>query len=705
MRIIVYSAARELLRELNVDDVISMTRKESINGERSLTLRTLDVLAKGMRLVVIGDDRVREWVVTGEDSKHASGASTIGTYECVWSLQADFSQMVVKTMPGTVNPVSAAVALASAFPAGHGWSTGTVTVQTTGGASFWFMSSWEALSTLVEVWGGEIDSEISVTDLGTVTRRVCMYDKMGDQTPHRRFEYGHDMSSVRRVVSEDVMTCRVIPRGAAEETEDGGFGRKITIEDVNDGNEWLQNDQSAQMLAYVVNGVTRYPTQVIENQDMETPADLKAWALSVIDDYTLPVVSYEASVVQFQRAGLDPAGIGLGDAVMCVDKAFMGDGLRIQGRVMEMTVNELDPTDMDVTIGNFNFDAVAQMARTQALASGAQVTADEAVFDASNASKVATNYITFDSSTGLDLSYDGTDASTRVTDYGLEVFDGDGNSALFVGMQNGTPITRIGKAAGSGNVVMKGDGTVDVRSSNSLIAHFGFGETTSSEGGTQELVQAPYYDLGERDVTYIGAYSTVEGSDNQAANFCAHAEGIETQALGMGAHAEGSHTVANWHYAHAEGFGTIAQAMSSHAMGRYNVASQSHMWSVGNGTSAARKDIAYLTTAGALWIAGALTQNSDRRLEEHVSYLGDDAAEFIRQLRPALFVKDGERHVGFYAQDVADADPWGTAIVQEQHTDEGLGFDPLTLDYNALIAPLVAYCRGLEERIEALEKA
>ena len=110
----------------------------------------------------------------------------------------------------------------------------------------------------------------------------------------------------------------------------------------------------------------------------------------------------------------------------------------------------------------------------------------------------------------------------------------------------------------------------------------------------------------------------------------------------------------------------------------------------------------YLTNAGNLWIKGTLTQNSDRRLKEHHAYLGDDACDFIRALKPALYTKDGSRHVGFYAQDVQAAEPkeWDTETVTAQHTDESLDFDPLTLDYNALIAPLVAYTQQLEWRID-----
>jgi hypothetical protein len=114
-----------------------------------------------------------------------------------------------------------------------------------------------------------------------------------------------------------------------------------------------------------------------------------------------------------------------------------------------------------------------------------------------------------------------------------------------------------------------------------------------------------------------------------------------------------------------------------------------------------RKNILRLGWSGGLWIAGSITQNSDRRLKEHHAYLGEDACEFVRKLKPALYTKGGERHVGFYAQDVRDAEPdeWDTVTVTAQHTDESLGFDPLTLDYSAIIAPLVAYAQQLEGRI------
>jgi hypothetical protein len=101
-----------------------------------------------------------------------------------------------------------------------------------------------------------------------------------------------------------------------------------------------------------------------------------------------------------------------------------------------------------------------------------------------------------------------------------------------------------------------------------------------------------------------------------------------------------------------------------------------------------------------------VTAWSDRRMKEHVEYLDEDACDFVRSLRPALFeFREGThqsgRHLGFYAQDVRDAEPdgWDTETVT-QSADESLDYRPYSLDYSALIAPLVAYTQQLERRID-----
>lgn len=98
---------------------------------------------------------------------------------------------------------------------------------------------------------------------------------------------------------------------------------------------------------------------------------------------------------------------------------------------------------------------------------------------------------------------------------------------------------------------------------------------------------------------------------------------------------------------------------------------------------------------GDLTVDGTFYNFSDRRLKEHVDYLGDDALKFIRQLKPVHYKRKGNSEVGFYAQDVEKVDQW------ECMTGENKGHK--TLNYIEIIAPLVKYCQSLEKRIEELE--
>lgn len=343
-RLTVFDHAGGYLFELAEADVFGRVRVEELNGEHSLTLTTTRVLEKGQRLLSKdATGKWREWVVQGIDADHSSGLAMVGTYYCIWSLQHDLSLCVTTAMPGVQTPVAAASALAGALEPTVRWTVGTVTQTKTAGGSFYFLSSWEALGVLVERWGGEVDAAITVDKRGNVTaRQVCLYSQMGNQTATRRFDWGHDLAGIKRTVSDEPFPCRIIPRGKGEETDTGGYGRKIDITSVNGGRNYLQNDATAPLVRLPTpSGGWEYPTITVENGEMETPADLKAWAEGVLESYTTPKVTYEADVVQLAEAGMDVKGVQLGDAVQCVDRGFDPDGVRVQGRVVRVEADEL----------------------------------------------------------------------------------------------------------------------------------------------------------------------------------------------------------------------------------------------------------------------------------------------------------------------------------------------------------------------------
>lgn len=100
-------------------------------------------------------------------------------------------------------------------------------------------------------------------------------------------------------------------------------------------------------------------------------------------------------------------------------------------------------------------------------------------------------------------------------------------------------------------------------------------------------------------------------------------------------------------------------------------------------------------TAETITSSVAIQVTSDRKSKQHKKYINEEADCFIRNLKPAFYIKDNQKHTGFYAQDVEEIDPWNCM------TGEMNGFK--TLGYTEIIAPLVAYCQHLEKRINDLE--
>lgn len=352
-RFIRYDQLGNQIGEVLANDVFSMVRREEINGEHSLEITTTQILEKNERILYKDGRGVwREYVVAGVDEEHAARRRIVGTYYCVWSMQQDLQGVIVSVMPGTRNPVQAGTALSALLSAQARWTLGTVTETSWGGASMYDMTAWAAMGVLVENWGGELDTTITVSSTNVLTRKVDLYSKQGSQTAKRRFDFGADLSSVKRVFADEPYYCRISPRGKGEESGEG-YGRKITIESVNDGKDYLEYAPMVDV-AKMPNGNSGYiyPTKIVENSDCETPQELLDWAQAHLEEFCTPKVTYEVDAIQLGIEGVDVTGVSLGELVHVVDSTFIDGGLRLQGRIVAMTVDELNEREISITIGD-----------------------------------------------------------------------------------------------------------------------------------------------------------------------------------------------------------------------------------------------------------------------------------------------------------------------------------------------------------------
>ena len=241
---------------------------------------------------------------------------------------------------------------------------------------------------------------------------------------------------------------------------------------------------------------------------------------------------------------------------------------------------------------------------------------------AEDAAKTATNYLSFDPNTGLDVGYAGSSAKTRIKGDGVEIFDGDGNSAAFFGTENNAPTSRVGYTS-SGHSVTDANGMrIYGGNGTTQIANLGYGEGATESG----VAMAPYYTFGSRNLSsVVGNYSVAEGSAVIASGLNSHAEGYFTEATGSGSHAEGNHskavgndshaegvfTVANGHGSHAGGYGTITSTNYQTVLGTFNEEDIDGVYAfiIGNGTNEnSRSNALAVEWNGNLVISGNLTQ-------------------------------------------------------------------------------------------------
>lgn len=137
---------------------------------------------------------------------------------------------------------------------------------------------------------------------------------------------------------------------------------------------------------------------------------------------------------------------------------------------------------------------------------------------------------------------------------------------------------------------------------------------TTTDASTEVFVYVSYrgpmrtgeskaYTLGYRMANSdIGVMSLVEGINNTASGWAAHAEGFMSSATGAGAHAEGGWSngwltsrggTASGKASHAQNTGTVAASDDQTAMGRYNDNDPNHALEVGNGTNDSHRSNAF----------------------------------------------------------------------------------------------------------------
>lgn len=347
MRIDVYTWQDAYVSTIGPKELLSLTHTDELNGEDSVDIVTTFALKQGYRLVWADRlGKVHEHVCQDPKGLHAGG-DTVYTDTAINSICETYGDYIEDKRPygyGFLQALNVCLG-PTRWTAGTVDQTGTVDK----GLTFYHTSSREALQSILKC-GGELETEITVSGGKVSSRRVGIRSHRGAKGGHRRFTYTKDLTSVSRTEHYGAITA-CYGYGKGIETDTGGYGRKLTFGDINNGKNYVEDATALKLYGRPDGrGGRAHVFGQYENPNCEDAATLLAETRAYFGSRKEPGMTYEADVVDLVQFGREWEGVAVGDDVQIVDTCF-SPALRCEGRVTKLVTDELGGA-MRVTLGN-----------------------------------------------------------------------------------------------------------------------------------------------------------------------------------------------------------------------------------------------------------------------------------------------------------------------------------------------------------------
>lgn len=347
MRIDVYTWQDAYVSTIGPEELLSLTHTDELNGEDSVDIVTTFALKQGYRLVWVDRlGKVHEHVCQDPKGLHAGG-DTVYTDTAINSICETYGDYIEDKRPygyGFLQALNVCLG-PTRWTAGTVDQTGTVDK----GLTFYHTSAREALQSILKC-GGELETEITVSGGRVTSRRVGIRSHRGAKGGHRRFTYTKDLTSVSRTEHYGAITA-CYGYGKGTETDTGGYGRKLTFGDINNGKNYVEDATALRLYGRPDGrGGRAHVFGQYENSNCEDAATLLAETRAYLDSRKEPGMTYEADVVDLVQFGREWEGVAVGDDVQIVDTCF-SPALRCEGRVTKLVTDELGGA-MRVTLGN-----------------------------------------------------------------------------------------------------------------------------------------------------------------------------------------------------------------------------------------------------------------------------------------------------------------------------------------------------------------
>lgn len=352
---------------------IKAIRTRATDGTDTLDITTIGEINKDERIVFKDSlNRWAEYLCQSTQTARAAGMPVTVAY-CTGSI-AELSRTYIEDKRN--RNANAKACLAKALE-GTRWAVGTVetgTITGTADLSFYHCTVLEAVQKTADTYGLEVQTEYHPDPTGNQIgqRIIHLLEHRGSTSTTKRFEYGKDLTQIKRDIDSGDVITRLYGWGKGiEQTNEegeatGGYSRKISFADVNNGKPYIQDDNALANWGIVgADGTKHHSEASADFPDCEDPKELLNLTKAALKTRTTPVVSYTADVTALGQAGYDPEGTDVGDSVQIIDTSFTTP-LRLEGRILQIEENLAGSlADTKIALGNIRQTYTQRMAAQQ----------------------------------------------------------------------------------------------------------------------------------------------------------------------------------------------------------------------------------------------------------------------------------------------------------------------------------------------------
>lgn len=352
---------------------IKAIRTRATDGTDTLDITTIGEINKDERIAFKDSmGRWAEYLCQSTQTARAAGMPVTVAY-CTGSI-AELSRTYIEDKRN--RNANAKACLAKALE-GTRWAVGTVetgTITGTADLSFYHCTVLEAVQKTADTYGLEVQTEYQPDPTGNqIGRRIIhLVEHRGSTNTTKRFEYGKDLTQIKRDIDSGDVITRLYGWGKGiEQTNEegaptGGYGRKISFADVNNGKPYVQDDQALANWGIPGPDGTRHHSEAsVDFPDCEDPKELLTLTKNALKTRATPVVSYTADVTALGQAGLSAEGTDVGDSVQIIDTSF-ATPLRLEGRILQIEEDLAGSlADTKITLGNIRQSYTQRLAAQQ----------------------------------------------------------------------------------------------------------------------------------------------------------------------------------------------------------------------------------------------------------------------------------------------------------------------------------------------------